>query len=152
MFHFVTPILHDDEPVYVPPTGYPPNLLSNIALQTMNMPVVVALFRAARHIVQLAAQVGPVYVSHFVGTSHILICWPQKEASHSLRPLTVSQVLKATQAHADADWAVDDAEIGQVSCLLLLANMFSILQFLDYYRRPGRNCPVPNYQLCLLDR
>ncbi|KAF5381079.1 hypothetical protein D9615_004013 [Tricholomella constricta] len=38
-----------------------------------------------------------------------------KEASHSLRPLTVAQVIKATQAHADAEWTVDDAEIGQVT-------------------------------------
>jgi len=84
----------------------------------MNIQVVVvaALFRADRHIAQLAAQVGPVYVSRFVGTFHVLICCSQKEASHSLRPLTVSQVLKATQAHADADWTVDDTEIGQVSC------------------------------------
>ncbi|GLB34890.1 putative replication protein A, subunit RPA32 [Lyophyllum shimeji] len=38
-----------------------------------------------------------------------------KEASHSLRPLTVAQLLKATQAHADAEWTVDEAEIGQVT-------------------------------------
>ncbi|KAF8077881.1 replication protein A subunit RPA32 [Lyophyllum atratum] len=38
-----------------------------------------------------------------------------KEASHSLRPLTVAQVLKATQAHADAEWTIDDSEIGQVT-------------------------------------
>ena len=39
----------------------------------------------------------------------------RKEASHSLRPLTVAQALKATQAHADADWQVDDVEIGQIT-------------------------------------
>jgi len=38
-----------------------------------------------------------------------------KEASHSLRPLTIAQVIKATQAHADAEWMVDDVEIGQIT-------------------------------------
>ncbi|RDB21447.1 Replication factor A protein 2 [Hypsizygus marmoreus] len=38
-----------------------------------------------------------------------------KEASHSLRPLTVAQVIKATQAHADAEWTVDEMEIGQIT-------------------------------------
>ncbi|KAG5728037.1 Replication factor A protein 2 [Termitomyces sp. T112] len=38
-----------------------------------------------------------------------------REASHSLRPCTVSQLLKATQAHSDAEWTVDDVEIGQVT-------------------------------------
>jgi replication factor A2 len=32
-----------------------------------------------------------------------------------LRPLTIAQVIKATQAHADAEWMVDDVEIGQVA-------------------------------------
>lgn len=41
----------------------------------------------------------------------------QKESSHSLRPLTIAQVIKATQAHTDAEWMVDDAEIGQ-ACFL----------------------------------
>ncbi|KII88398.1 hypothetical protein PLICRDRAFT_161449 [Plicaturopsis crispa FD-325 SS-3] len=39
----------------------------------------------------------------------------RSEASHSLRPLTCRQVVNATQAHADADWHVDDAEIGQIT-------------------------------------
>ncbi|ETW85830.1 hypothetical protein HETIRDRAFT_471029 [Heterobasidion irregulare TC 32-1] len=33
----------------------------------------------------------------------------------SLRPLTVMQVHKATQAHTDADWMVDNTEIGQIT-------------------------------------
>ncbi|KAG6874207.1 hypothetical protein C0995_003753 [Termitomyces sp. Mi166 len=37
------------------------------------------------------------------------------EASLSLRPLTVAQLLKATQAHPDAEWTVDDVEIGHVT-------------------------------------
>jgi len=37
------------------------------------------------------------------------------EASHSLRPLTVAQLNKATQAHTDAEWQVDGMEIGQVT-------------------------------------
>jgi len=37
------------------------------------------------------------------------------EISHSLRPLTVMQLNKASQAHTDAEWRVDDVEIGQVT-------------------------------------
>ncbi|KIK08295.1 hypothetical protein K443DRAFT_85528 [Laccaria amethystina LaAM-08-1] len=39
----------------------------------------------------------------------------EAEASHSLRPLTVAQLNKATQAHTDAEWQVDGMEIGQVT-------------------------------------
>ncbi|EDR14860.1 uncharacterized protein LACBIDRAFT_244225, partial [Laccaria bicolor S238N-H82] len=34
---------------------------------------------------------------------------------HSLRPLTIAQLNKATQAHTDAEWQVDGMEIGQVT-------------------------------------
>jgi len=37
------------------------------------------------------------------------------EISHSVRPLTVMQLNKASQAHTDAEWRVDDVEIGQVA-------------------------------------
>lgn len=75
--------------------------------------VAVVLSRAARHTAPLAAQVERVYVCFVSG--HLLADYlTQKEASHSLRPLTVAQILKATQAHADAEWTVDDSEIGQV--------------------------------------
>jgi len=37
------------------------------------------------------------------------------EISQSLRPLTVMQLNKASQAHVDAEWRVDDVEIGQVT-------------------------------------
>ncbi|TFK42517.1 hypothetical protein BDQ12DRAFT_278987 [Crucibulum laeve] len=39
----------------------------------------------------------------------------RSEASHSLRPLTAAQIIKATQAHTDADWMIDDMEVGQVT-------------------------------------
>jgi len=37
------------------------------------------------------------------------------EASHSVRPLTAAQLIKATQAHTDAEWMIDDMEVGQVT-------------------------------------
>ncbi|KAH9484363.1 Replication factor A protein 2 [Psilocybe cubensis] len=37
------------------------------------------------------------------------------EASNSLRPFTIAQLNKATQAHTDAEWRVDDVEIGQIT-------------------------------------
>ncbi|KAF7363508.1 Actin cytoskeleton organization protein [Mycena sanguinolenta] len=36
-------------------------------------------------------------------------------ASQSLRPVTIAQIRKATQMHADADWVVDDNPIGQIT-------------------------------------
>jgi replication factor A2 len=39
----------------------------------------------------------------------------RSEASNSLRPFTISQLNKASQAHTDAEWRVEDAEIGQVT-------------------------------------
>ncbi|KAF9004673.1 replication protein A subunit RPA32 [Cyathus striatus] len=39
----------------------------------------------------------------------------RREISHSLRPLTCAQALKTSQAHTDADWTLEDMEIGQVT-------------------------------------
>ncbi|KAF8201721.1 hypothetical protein BJ912DRAFT_514297 [Pholiota molesta] len=39
------------------------------------------------------------------------------EVSNSLRPFTISQLNQATQAHTDAEWRVDDVEIGQVTII-----------------------------------
>ncbi|KAG1832030.1 replication protein A subunit RPA32 [Suillus variegatus] len=39
----------------------------------------------------------------------------KSEIAHSLRPLTVLQLLNATQAHSDAEWMLDDTELGQVT-------------------------------------
>ncbi|KDQ60956.1 hypothetical protein JAAARDRAFT_67377 [Jaapia argillacea MUCL 33604] len=36
-------------------------------------------------------------------------------AAQSLRPCSVKQLLNATQAHTDAEWRIDDVEIGQVT-------------------------------------
>ena len=40
-------------------------------------------------------------------------CEQRTDSSHSLRPLTIGQLCRATQAHTDAEWRVDDMEIGQ---------------------------------------
>ncbi|OAX41970.1 replication protein A, subunit RPA32 [Rhizopogon vinicolor AM-OR11-026] len=39
----------------------------------------------------------------------------KSEIAHSLRPLTAFQLLNATQAHSDAEWMLDDTELGQVT-------------------------------------
>jgi replication factor A2 len=44
----------------------------------------------------------------------VLMNIQRTEISQSLRPLTVKQLNKASQAHVDAEWRVDDVEIGQV--------------------------------------
>ena len=44
----------------------------------------------------------------------VLIDIQRTEISQSLRPLTILQLNKASQAHVDADWKVDDIEIGHV--------------------------------------
>ena len=41
----------------------------------------------------------------------------RSDVSHSLRPLTVCQLLNATQAHSDAEWMLEDTEIGHVTCV-----------------------------------
>ncbi|KAH9951454.1 replication protein A subunit RPA32 [Amylocystis lapponica] len=35
--------------------------------------------------------------------------------SHSLRPVTIKQLITATQAHSDAEWMIGDVEIAQVT-------------------------------------
>lgn len=50
------------------------------------------------------------------------------EASHSLRPVTVGFLKKATQAHTDAEWVVDGSEIGHVN-----ASHNSFEQSLTYF-------------------
>ncbi|KAJ8585599.1 replication protein A, subunit RPA32 [Rhizopogon salebrosus TDB-379] len=39
----------------------------------------------------------------------------KSEIGHSLRPLTAFQLLNATQAHSDAEWMLDEIELGQVT-------------------------------------
>ena len=38
----------------------------------------------------------------------------KSETAHSVRPLTIGQLIRATQAHTDAEWRVENDEIGQV--------------------------------------
>ncbi|KAI0306473.1 replication protein A subunit RPA32 [Multifurca ochricompacta] len=43
--------------------------------------------------------------------------------SQSLRPITAKQFIQATQAHADADWVLENTELGQVT---LVAHVVSV--------------------------
>ncbi|KAF9052876.1 hypothetical protein BJ165DRAFT_1569791 [Panaeolus papilionaceus] len=45
------------------------------------------------------------------------------EFQESLRPLTIAQLNKASQMHAEADWKVDDMEIGQVAVVAHVVSM-----------------------------
>jgi len=47
----------------------------------------------------------------------------RNEAQHSLRPVTIGQLRKATQAHTDAEWMIENNEIGQVT---VVAQVISI--------------------------
>ncbi|KAI0082629.1 replication protein A, subunit RPA32 [Panus rudis PR-1116 ss-1] len=47
----------------------------------------------------------------------------RKPASHSLRPVTIKQVLNATQAYSEAEFVIDDIEVAQVT---LVAQVMSI--------------------------
>ncbi|KAL0946592.1 hypothetical protein HGRIS_012793 [Hohenbuehelia grisea] len=38
-----------------------------------------------------------------------------QDLSHSLRPVSVGQVIRATQTHTDANWVIDGNELGQVT-------------------------------------
>lgn len=41
----------------------------------------------------------------------------RRGGSASVRPVTIKQVLSATQTHSEADWVIDDAEIGSVTVI-----------------------------------
>jgi len=47
----------------------------------------------------------------------------KNEAQHSLRPVTIGQLRKATQAHTDAEWMIENNEIGQIT---VVAQVMSI--------------------------
>lgn len=47
----------------------------------------------------------------------------KSETAHSLRPLTILQLHAASQMHPDADWTLDDREIGQVT---VVAHIISV--------------------------
>ncbi|KAL4077090.1 hypothetical protein V8B97DRAFT_1380730 [Scleroderma yunnanense] len=49
----------------------------------------------------------------------------KSETSHSLRPLTIHQLSVANQAHPDADWMLDDTEIGQVTVVAYIVSVQS---------------------------
>ncbi|KIK96326.1 hypothetical protein PAXRUDRAFT_32464 [Paxillus rubicundulus Ve08.2h10] len=47
----------------------------------------------------------------------------KSEIAHSLRPMTIYQLIQASQAHTDADWILDDHEIGQVTIVAYIASV-----------------------------
>ncbi|KAG6898363.1 hypothetical protein C0992_009038 [Termitomyces sp. T32_za158] len=65
----------------------------------------------------------------------VTLHFQNREASHSLRPLTIAQLLKASQAHSDAEWNVDDIEIGHVTVvgqvIAIQAQTTNVLYWLD---------------------
>ncbi|KAH9935018.1 uncharacterized protein B0H18DRAFT_927723 [Fomitopsis serialis] len=49
----------------------------------------------------------------------------RKGALHSLRPVTIKQLLNATQAHSDAEWTIEDAEVGQITVIAQVVSINS---------------------------
>jgi len=49
----------------------------------------------------------------------------KSEIKHSLRPVTIALIKKATQAHTDADWRINGLEVGQIT---LVAQIITINQ------------------------
>ncbi|KAF8559772.1 replication protein A, subunit RPA32 [Imleria badia] len=47
----------------------------------------------------------------------------KSETAHSLRPMTIHQLIQASQAHTDADWVLDDQEIGQVTIVAYIVSV-----------------------------
>ena len=50
----------------------------------------------------------------------------------SIRPVTIKQMLGVSQPHPDGEYRIDDAEVHQVSAILLLFFSLNILFFVDY--------------------
>jgi len=47
----------------------------------------------------------------------------KKATSHSLRPVTIKQLLASTQAHGDAEWMLDDCEVNHVTAVAHVLNV-----------------------------
>ncbi|EEB06650.1 single-stranded DNA binding protein Ssb2 [Schizosaccharomyces japonicus yFS275] len=47
----------------------------------------------------------------------------QQGAGNKLRPVTIKQILDATQVHADADFKIDGVEVGQITIVGVLRNI-----------------------------
>lgn len=71
------------------------------------------------------------------------------EISNSLRPFTIAQINHATQAHTDAEWRVDDVEIGQVSASDLGVLLTVTTTRLGLHCRPSCFHSKADNKLCL---
>ena len=67
-----------------------------------------------------------------------------------MRPLTIAQLLKATQAHSEAEWTVDDVEIGQVRADETPVTSLSFV-LLGHHRRTGYQHSSSDNELRVLD-
>ncbi|KAF9651426.1 replication protein A, subunit RPA32 [Thelephora ganbajun] len=47
----------------------------------------------------------------------------KKATSHSLRPVTIKQLLASTQAHGDAEWMLGDCEINHITAITHVLNV-----------------------------
>ncbi len=71
--------------------------------------------RAPHRSVPQQVLAGDVYVYAACDVDNKLTFIKRSETSHSLRPVTVAQLVRATQPHADAEWTIEGSEVGQVS-------------------------------------
>ncbi|KAF9133446.1 replication factor A protein 2 [Mortierella sp. 14UC] len=48
---------------------------------------------------------------------------PKKTYNHTLRPVTIKQVIEATQTQADGDFKIDGQDIGQITLIAVIRNL-----------------------------
>lgn len=74
----------------------------------------------------------------------------QFSAKNTLRPVTIRQIISATQAHPDAEFKVDDQELGQVS---LLSSSLRIAQHMESTEANGHHHhSIPQLTFCAVIR
>ncbi|KAG0280605.1 replication factor A protein 2 [Linnemannia exigua] len=62
---------------------------------------------------------------------------PKKNYSHILRPVTIKQILEATQTQADGDYKIDEQDIGQVTLIAVIRNINSSATQSNYTLEDG---------------
>lgn len=68
--------------------------------------------RAVKRILLVARSVSYRVIDSSLSTSADEL--PQSRNATTLRPVTIKQVLESTQAHPDAEFKIDDVELGHV--------------------------------------
>lgn len=65
----------------------------------------------------------PPRISHNPLTAMTADCTLQRAGNNTLRPVTIRQIINADQPHPDADFALDGAELGQLTFVAVVRNI-----------------------------